>query len=184
MHPATIDRDVPGPAAAGSSERSPSLAARRGLGWDRRYLVGGVAGVLIGAALAVPIAYALPGISPDTASEPLKGRSDVARDVLLETGVRMLSLKDPEGALLVFRAAEILYPRDASVANDVCVALNELRRHEQAIEACEKALAIDPAFSLARNNLAWAQAQKAKARSAAGASAPEHGGLNGRRGGP
>lgn len=172
MHPATIERDVQGPAAAGGAERTRSLVARLGLGWNRRYLVGGIGGVLIGAALAVPIAYALLRLSPDTPPAPPKGRSAAALDALLDAGLRSLSRKDAEGALLVFRAAEIFYPRNAPVQNDICVALNELRRYEQAVKACEKALAIDPIFSLARNNLAWAREQRAKARSAGATPAP------------
>ena len=51
-------------------------------------------------------------------------------------------------------------PKSALAYNNKCSAYLELREFDRAIAACEKALAIDPSFDHARNNLKWAQIRK------------------------
>ncbi len=50
-----------------------------------------------------------------------------------------------------------LNPNNARAHNNVCASYSALGRLEDAIEACEKALALDPAFQLARSNLSAVQ---------------------------
>ena len=51
-----------------------------------------------------------------------------------------------------------LRPTCVQAYNNICIAYVRLGKRAPAIEACESALAIDPHFELARNNLALAQA--------------------------
>ena len=48
--------------------------------------------------------------------------------------------------------------------NNICAASNSLGRYADAVAACERALAINPEFPLARNNLAVTRTQRATAR--------------------
>jgi tetratricopeptide (TPR) repeat protein len=56
------------------------------------------------------------------------------------------------------RQALKLRPTSVQAYNNICIAYVRLGKKASAIEACEKALAIDPHFELARNNLGLAQA--------------------------
>jgi len=46
--------------------------------------------------------------------------------------------------------------------NDLCVANTLLKSYDTAIDNCKKAIDIDPTYTLARNNLKWAQGEKNK----------------------
>jgi tetratricopeptide (TPR) repeat protein len=163
MHPTTIERDTVAPDVAGGP--APDRPRPRWWrDWDRSFLIGCVAGALIGTALAVPTGYALSRISPDITAEVSADGSTASDTRLLEGGLQALANKDPRRALMFFRAAEQLSPTSAIVHNDICVALNELRRYEDAVVACQRAAALDPNLALAMNNLAWARTQLSKAR--------------------
>ena len=54
-------------------------------------------------------------------------------------------------------------PAYAEAYNNIAAAYASLGKWDQAIAAAEAALRLKPDFQLARNNLAWAQSQKAKA---------------------
>jgi tetratricopeptide (TPR) repeat protein len=47
--------------------------------------------------------------------------------------------------------------------NNICSSHVELKEWDEAIAACQRAVAIDPNFELARNNLDWARSQRAPA---------------------
>lgn len=127
---------------------------------DRRYLVGCVAGVLLGGALAVPAAYALLRASPARDNGAV-GRGE-SLSTLMSAGLDALARKDDARALELFRRATQAFPKNAPAHNNVCVALNELGRYEEAVPACEAALALQPGFRLAATNLAWARARIAE----------------------
>lgn len=55
-----------------------------------------------------------------------------------------------------------LQPNNAWAWNNVCTAYIALQEWDNAIEAGQKALEIDPKYELARNNLKWAMSQKPK----------------------
>ena len=82
---------------------------------------------------------------------------------MLAAGLRALTQKDPERALEMFREMERLTPGDATVHNNICAALNDLGRYTEAVASCKDALDLDPGYALAKNNLAWARAQRDKA---------------------
>lgn len=44
--------------------------------------------------------------------------------------------------------------------NNICAAGDQLKQSDQAVQACQQALAIEPAFALAQNNLKAAQQGK------------------------
>jgi tetratricopeptide (TPR) repeat protein len=44
----------------------------------------------------------------------------------------------------------------------MCAAYNQLKQWDKGIDACQKALKIDPNHKLAKGNLAWAQSQLKK----------------------
>ena len=94
---------------------------------DRRYLVGCVAGVLLGGALAVPAAYALLRASPARDNGAV-GRGE-SLSTLMSAGLDALARKDDARALELFRRATQAFPKNAPAHNNVCVALNELGRH-------------------------------------------------------
>jgi tetratricopeptide (TPR) repeat protein len=53
-------------------------------------------------------------------------------------------------------------PGSAGYYNTLCAAYNNMQRYDLALDACERALQIDPTFSLARNNRAWALNHRGK----------------------
>jgi Flp pilus assembly protein TadD len=59
------------------------------------------------------------------------------------------------------RKALILDPESADAYNNIGVAFSAMRQWDDAIRNLEKAVALKPDFQLAKNNLAWARAQKA-----------------------
>ncbi len=69
---------------------------------------------------------------------------------------------DLSNAETAFRAALKHAPRSALGLNNLGAVYNERREYDAAIPFFKKALSIDPALEIARNNLAWAMAQTAK----------------------
>jgi Flp pilus assembly protein TadD len=138
---------------------------------DRRYLVGFVAGALVGLAFGVPGGHALlrdgdhhaapsvPASAPPRSLAP--PQATVAS--LIDEGRQALRSGQPERALVAVLEAERLDPNDANVKNNQCAYLGELHRYDEAISACNAALRLRADFQLARNNLAWVQAERAKA---------------------
>jgi tetratricopeptide (TPR) repeat protein len=135
---------------------------------DRKYKVGFVAGVLIGLAVGVPGGYALlqaSGRDPVATAMALKGARVAA---LINQSQRALQTAKLTRAVSLLVEADALDPSNESIQNNLCVAYTGLARYEEAIAACKLALLLKEDFQLARNNLAWAESERAKA----GAGAP------------
>jgi tetratricopeptide (TPR) repeat protein len=138
---------------------------------DRRYLVGFIAGTLVGLALGVPSGHVLLGggdHTPAPAAQvlgPVRAPAppEVSVVSLIDEGRQALLRGQPERALATAVEAERLDPNDATVKNNLCAYLGELRRYEEAVAACNAALRLRPDFQLARNNLEWVQAERSKA---------------------
>jgi tetratricopeptide (TPR) repeat protein len=121
-----------------------------------------VLGVATGAGAAFPLARVL-------SSEPAKPVVPVAQQIqsLTDESVTALSLGKPEQALPLLVTADSLGLKSEVIQNNLCVTFNQLHRYDDAIEACKVALLLNPDFTLALNNLRWAQAELAKAENRA-----------------
>lgn len=126
---------------------------------DRQYLVGFVAGGLLGVAIGVPGAYAL---SRDVQVPDAPSLEDHRLAWLISESVHDLSSAQPERALPMILAVQRIDPSNADNENNLCVAMIGLHRYVEAIDACEAALRLKDDFQLARNNLAWAKSEQAK----------------------
>jgi tetratricopeptide (TPR) repeat protein len=153
-------------AVAGSDEQERELRVPAAWPWlDRRYLVGFVAGALVGMAVGIPGAYAIAKLRPDVSSVLAPPRALGAKvNSFIDQGLVALRDKRPARALWAFHKAARLAPNQPNIENNLCAAFNELGRYGDAITACNKALALRPDFPLARRNLAWAQSQLSKAK--------------------
>jgi Flp pilus assembly protein TadD len=144
-------------------------------GFMERYHVGFAAGALAGLALGIPAGHALlrdRGESVAARAEPLlptePSRGGIA--TLVDEARRAVRSGHPERALALARDAERLDPENPNIKNNVCAYLGELRRFEEAVTVCQAAVKLQPDFVLARNNLAWVQAERDKAAASASAS--------------
>jgi tetratricopeptide (TPR) repeat protein len=147
---------------------------------DRRYLVGFIAGSLVGLAFGVPSGHALlrggGDESPSAVLVPVPPRAVAPHEgsvaSLIDEGRQALRNGQPERALATTLQAERLDPNDANVKNNLCAYLGELHRYDEAVAACNAALRLQPGFKLARNNLEWVQAERSKARVPSSSRAP------------
>ena len=62
------------------------------------------------------------------------------------------------------RAALAVDPKSASAWNNIAVSFMGLNRVDDAFEAAKEAVALDPNMQLAKNNIAWMNQEKAKAK--------------------
>jgi Flp pilus assembly protein TadD len=101
--------------------------------------------------------------------------SSVARSVAqdyLTLGYTYLRQNKPTESLLPLSEAARLDPNNDAVANNLCFANQLLGRTAEARKACERALELNPANQLARNNLAWVNGPASAAAPAQPAAAP------------
>lgn len=75
----------------------------------------------------------------------------------LNLSLRYINAGEPGKAREVLTDLVATYPGNAAAWNNLCVARTLLRELKDAEEACSRALSIDPAYELAKNNLKWAQ---------------------------
>ncbi len=80
----------------------------------------------------------------------------------LNAGLSLYASSNFAAAEAEFRKAIELDPGSALAYNDLGATLNNLQRWDEAIAALGKAVALNPALDLARNNLAWAVSQKVR----------------------
>jgi len=94
------------------------------------------------------------GASPNPVSESIAPRIDQA--------LRLIQANQPGKAVPLLEEVVASDPRNAIAWNNLCAANTMLMSYNIAIQDCAKALAIQPDFQLARNNLAWAQGEVRK----------------------
>jgi Flp pilus assembly protein TadD len=75
----------------------------------------------------------------------------------IERARAALSAKRPRDSLVPLARAARLRPDAFAVHNNYCVAYGLMKRRNEAVSACRRALQIEPANVLARNNLAWVE---------------------------
>jgi Flp pilus assembly protein TadD len=95
----------------------------------------------------------------------------VAKDYLA-LGYTYLRQDKPVESLLPLTEAARLDPKNDAVQNDLCFAHRLLGRTAEARKACERALELNPANQLARNNLAWVNGPASAAAPPRPAAAP------------
>ena len=66
---------------------------------------------------------------------------------------------DYVASAIAYRAALLLDPADADSLNNLGWTLGKLGFFPQAVPPLEKAIALQPTYTLARNNLAWVRSQ-------------------------
>jgi len=92
-------------------------------------------------------------------------QSGVAHDVnfYLAQGLNELHVGDYDQAIAMWQHVTAIDPRNSAATNDIGIAYMMKKQPWNAMEWFERAIQIDPAFQLAKNNLAWAQQEQAKA---------------------
>jgi tetratricopeptide (TPR) repeat protein len=81
----------------------------------------------------------------------------------LDEGMNFLHVGNYDEAVHAWRRALDMDPRNAAAANDIGIAIMFQKHPAAAIPWFQKAIALDPSLQLAKNNLAWARQQEAKA---------------------
>ena len=101
--------------------------------------------------------------SPD-ALERARNNAEASpgHDTLLELGLQYYRKRQFRESIAATERALEFNPGSAVAYSNLCAAYCELGMWDQAVEAGRKALSIDPAFELAKNNLGWALREKAK----------------------
>jgi|GEM_PF-3232024 len=150
-------------ASAGALERPDSPPV------DRKYIVGLVAGALLGLAFGFPGAYALFHSLNEDPVRKARELVDVQVSRLLSQSDQALKSGQPQRAILLLSDAQRIDSKNESIQNNLCVAYTGLGRYDDAIAACNFALLLRADFQLARNNLAWAQSERARTQTTASA---------------
>jgi tetratricopeptide (TPR) repeat protein len=77
----------------------------------------------------------------------------------LTMGLALFNNKEYERAIEVWKKALQYNPNSEVVYSNMGAAYGSMAKWNEEITCCEKALAINPDYTLARNNLAWAKSQ-------------------------
>ena len=80
----------------------------------------------------------------------------------IDQALHLIQANQPGKAVPLLEEVVASDPRNAVAWNNLCAANTMLMSYNIAIQDCGKALAIQPDFQLARNNLAWAQGEVRK----------------------
>jgi Flp pilus assembly protein TadD len=73
----------------------------------------------------------------------------------IDAARQLLDKNDARESLPLLQRSEELKPDAFAVHNNFCVAYGMLGQRDDAVVACERAVEIDPASQLAKNNLNW-----------------------------
>ncbi len=107
-----------------------------------------------------------PSAAPVTALSGIPSAAPIpavpAADQFNNDGTRLYQSADYSGAEALFRKAIAANPASALGYCNLGADLIPQHRYDEAIAALQKAVSLDPTLALARNNLSWAQQEKAK----------------------
>jgi tetratricopeptide (TPR) repeat protein len=137
---------------------SPGTVQARSLLMDLRVAIGdaaGAAGLAREALQADPSntrarAYLESGFPPDFGADAAARR---------RSGIALGQQGDYVASALAYRATLLLEPADADTLNNLGWTMGRLGFFPQAVPPLEKAIAIRPDYTLARNNLAWVRSE-------------------------
>jgi tetratricopeptide (TPR) repeat protein len=87
-------------------------------------------------------------------------RSNPSAANRLNLSLAYINAGEPGRAPAVLQALLSAEPNNAAAWNNLCVAHIELHELQAGLDDCTHALAIDPKFQLAQNNLRWAQSER------------------------
>jgi peptidoglycan/LPS O-acetylase OafA/YrhL len=113
----------------------------------------------LGLATGLTLAACVPLVllmRPEPVSEAvfaLGGADKFEEDLAL--GAKLVGAGNAKESLALLDRALKANPNSFAVHNNLCVAYGLLQRRDEAVQACERALGIDPTAELGRNNLAW-----------------------------
>ncbi len=82
---------------------------------------------------------------------------------LFKIGIKKYNEGDYLGCIAANQKVLDLNPKSFDAWNNICAAYNQLQDYDKAIEACKKAIALDPTNEVPQNNIEWAKHQKRKA---------------------
>lgn len=80
---------------------------------------------------------------------------------LFKIGIKKYNEGDYLGCIAANQKILELNPKSFDAWNNICAAYNQLKEYDKAIDACNKAVALDPTNEIPRNNIEWAKMQKA-----------------------
>jgi len=123
--------------------------------------------------LGLPLVFLLFSTTPYWAGREMSRAEKISRleasvkasptfDNYLNLGLAYLDNNQPEKSLGPLAKARDLRPDSAVIYNDLGVAYNLLKRYDEGIAACRRAIRLDPTFQLAKNNLKWGLDEKKK----------------------
>ena len=115
---------------------------------------------------AQPVAAAEPTVAaqPTVTAQSAAATQQRQEDAFNASGMQLYAASNFRGAEAQFRQAVSVRPGDALAYCNLGAALIAEHRYDDAIAALQKALVLNPALALARNNLNWALAEKKKSR--------------------
>ncbi len=96
-----------------------------------------------------------------TLSWPEESKTPTAAQYVDES-LAFYSSGDYESAITAAKNALRVQADYPEAFNNICASLIQLRRYDEAIAECQRAIALRPDFALAKNNLRWAETEKAK----------------------
>jgi tetratricopeptide (TPR) repeat protein len=103
-----------------------------------------------------------PAAAPDIAALEAAARSNPTPANQINLSLAYINANAPGRAIPVLNTVIASDPKSSIAWNNLCVAHTLLQEYIPALDACNHALQIDPAYQLAKNNMKWAQDEKQK----------------------
>jgi tetratricopeptide (TPR) repeat protein len=125
-----------------------------------RWLAVAAGGVLV----LVPVAWSCFGRGATQRDSALTSANADTSEYLqqIELARTLLDAGKARESIVLLERCNQLQPNAVAVHNNFCVAYGILERRDEAVTACRRALEIDPANQLAKNNLRWVRGIKPK----------------------
>lgn len=86
-----------------------------------------------------------------------KSKTTPSYENFIGLGLEYAKKGNSDGAVGAYKRASQINPKAPLAWNNICAEMNGRKQYSEAISYCEKALAVEPNFTLAQNNLAFAK---------------------------